>query len=625
MVLVSRRTSSVLLALLGLFLLGTVGVLSLVRAYFRVDDTAYILATELGTFPEIRANARPAALDIAPNANASAVDVPHERIPRIIHQTWKTETLPPHWAKTRAECAAMMPDYQYMLWSDKSSRELIAADYPWFLPVFDSYPYNIQRADAIRYFVLHKYGGVYMDLDIGCRRRLDSLLRFDAILPKTIPVGVSNDLMFATKGHPLTRQLIDNLARFNHNFLMPYATVMFSTGPMFVSAVYGMLTEGRTGVRPSTADQPSAGFEGVRILPKSLYGKNAKPGEAPDSFFEHMYGSSWHEGDAGFLIFLRIYGRYLMLVGVAVVAYGLRRYYLGALYSLLHHAMHAARPLWAYVPQSVREWVPQEPAQGPEWVRLTGQDELEDEAPPVPVPLFHSEPRLGTAPSAPPRVTTPIPRPPSTAGYTAEKEVAMADHSRRAALEDTALGSYSTRQEPTRLPAYYVDNASAYAMDDAPLSPELRGRDDGELTSRRSFSLSRLRPSWRTLSQSSLRALVPPPLRSSASRAECGGETLDNVSVDEPLTRTISSQSDEYRREFASLVSRSNGAPGESPPLNATSPPPTLLVSPDLNAGHYHSAVTRRQAVGDVTRAMTPAVQPLPTPAHTPGLGRVRE
>ena len=47
-----------------------------------------------------------------------------------------------------------------MLWTDASSREFIANEYPWFLDTFDGYTYPIQRADAIRYFVLHHYGGV---------------------------------------------------------------------------------------------------------------------------------------------------------------------------------------------------------------------------------------------------------------------------------------------------------------------------------------------------------------------------------------------------------------------------------------------------------------------------------
>ena len=45
------------------------------------------------------------------------------------------------------------------------SRELIATEYPWFLTTFDNYTQPIQRADAIRYFVLSHYGGIYIDLD----------------------------------------------------------------------------------------------------------------------------------------------------------------------------------------------------------------------------------------------------------------------------------------------------------------------------------------------------------------------------------------------------------------------------------------------------------------------------
>lgn len=42
---------------------------------------------------------------------------------------------------------------------------LTPSRYPWFLETFDGYPYPIQRADAIRYFVLHHFGGIYIDLD----------------------------------------------------------------------------------------------------------------------------------------------------------------------------------------------------------------------------------------------------------------------------------------------------------------------------------------------------------------------------------------------------------------------------------------------------------------------------
>ena len=205
-----------------------------------------------------------------------------------------------------------------MLWTDADSREFIAKEYPWFLDTFDAYTYPIQRADAIRYFILYHYGGVYLDLDVGCQRPLDRLLVHPVILPKTIPVGVSNDLMFAEKGHPFMAQTIHNLITFDHSWVLNYPTVMFSTGPMFLSAQFGLWTS----AHPPTPDSP--GGE-VRILPKPLYGKNAAPEEAPHTFFSHYYGSSWHADDAAFIGFLGKWGKGLMWVGFVVLAIGVTR------------------------------------------------------------------------------------------------------------------------------------------------------------------------------------------------------------------------------------------------------------------------------------------------------------
>ena len=80
---------------------------------------------------------------------------------------------------------------EYMLWTDESAHRFMEINYPSFLQMYDSYKYNIQRADSIRYFLLDHFGGIYMDLDIGCRRRMDSLIQGDweVILPLTKPVS----------------------------------------------------------------------------------------------------------------------------------------------------------------------------------------------------------------------------------------------------------------------------------------------------------------------------------------------------------------------------------------------------------------------------------------------------
>ena len=70
------------------------------------------------------------------------------------------------------------PEYQHILWTDKSARNLISTHYPWFLPTYDNYKHNINRADAVRYFILYHYGGIYADLDY------EPMINFYTYLPQ---------------------------------------------------------------------------------------------------------------------------------------------------------------------------------------------------------------------------------------------------------------------------------------------------------------------------------------------------------------------------------------------------------------------------------------------------------
>lgn len=237
-----------------------------------------------------------------------------EKIPRIIHQTWKSDVLPKKGRQSFRECREGMPDYEYMLWTDELALEFVKKHYSAQLHMYENYPHPIQRADAIRYFVLHHFGGIYMDLDIGCRRRMDPLLQGDweVVLPVTKPVGVSNDLIFSSKGNAFMDDTVHGLAAFNHFYIMHYPTVMFSTGPMFLSAQIGKYSA----AHPVTPTNP---VRQVRILPQSLYGKNVVQEKVPHAFFSHFYGSSWHSNDAGFVTWLGKWGKGLMYVGAVVL------------------------------------------------------------------------------------------------------------------------------------------------------------------------------------------------------------------------------------------------------------------------------------------------------------------
>jgi mannosyltransferase OCH1-like enzyme len=97
-------------------------------------------------------------------------------IPKILFQTWKSHTVIPdnfrYWSQT---WKTHNPDYEYILWDDADNRAFIADKFPWFLPTFDGYKKNIQRADAVRYFFLYYYGGIYADMDFECLKPVDTL------------------------------------------------------------------------------------------------------------------------------------------------------------------------------------------------------------------------------------------------------------------------------------------------------------------------------------------------------------------------------------------------------------------------------------------------------------------
>jgi mannosyltransferase OCH1-like enzyme len=100
----------------------------------------------------------------------------HGGIPKIIHQSWKDTNLPPRFEKWRKQWLKMHPDYTFMFWTDEDNRKLVMEHYPWLLTIYDAFPKPIMRADLARILYMHKFGGVYVDLDFEPLRPIDSLL-----------------------------------------------------------------------------------------------------------------------------------------------------------------------------------------------------------------------------------------------------------------------------------------------------------------------------------------------------------------------------------------------------------------------------------------------------------------
>ncbi|KAL1954765.1 hypothetical protein VTO42DRAFT_713 [Malbranchea cinnamomea] len=264
-----------------------------------------------------------------PSPNSSLIESRPALIPKIIHQTYKNESIPAIWKDAQQSCIDLHPDYEYKLWTDEKSLEFIAAEYPWFLETFQNYRYPIQRADAIRYFVLAHFGGTYIDLDDGCNRRLDPLLSYPAWLRRTAPTGISNDAMGSIPQHPFFLRVIDSLQAYNRNWLLPYITVMYSTGPLFLSVLWKeyMLT------KPQGRDR-------VRVLLQDAYNRYSW------SFFTHHPGSSWHGSDARLIFWMG--GHWLLLTVLGFLLAGVVGFLLWTVYRRL--TITITKYYYRYVP-----------------------------------------------------------------------------------------------------------------------------------------------------------------------------------------------------------------------------------------------------------------------------------
>ncbi len=97
--------------------------------------------------------------------------------PKIIFQTWKSKTVIPnnmyYWMNTWKK---YNKKFKYYIYDDNDNRNFIKNNFNWFLNTYDSYPKTINRVDAVRYFFLYKYGGIYADMDFECLKPFDNLL-----------------------------------------------------------------------------------------------------------------------------------------------------------------------------------------------------------------------------------------------------------------------------------------------------------------------------------------------------------------------------------------------------------------------------------------------------------------
>lgn len=238
-------------------------------------------------------------------------------IPRLIMQTWRTRDVPERWKQAQRSVWEAMPDWKYVLLTDADIEAFVRQEYPELWPLFESYEYGIQRADAVRPLWLKKNGGVYLDLDYVVHKPFDEKLfavdGSDTYLIKSGNFGgrhYTNSFMASEPGAPLWDAYIEELKANRGRGMTKHWRVLRSTGPLALDrAVKRTKAVARIHTIPAALVMPCSICE--------IYANQCR--RRKEAYASPIAGASWIGWDTRLLNMLYCNRRVVVGVGVAVI------------------------------------------------------------------------------------------------------------------------------------------------------------------------------------------------------------------------------------------------------------------------------------------------------------------
>lgn len=119
-----------------------------------------------------RVKAGRGVLDLGCSLRFRAIVAPKSiLIPRILHRIWLGPAPMPELFKDYAESwRRHNPDWELRLWTDEALPELTCPE------AYARARNPAERSDVVRYELLRRFGGVYVDTDVECKRSLEPLI-----------------------------------------------------------------------------------------------------------------------------------------------------------------------------------------------------------------------------------------------------------------------------------------------------------------------------------------------------------------------------------------------------------------------------------------------------------------
>lgn len=152
-----------------------------------------------------------------------------EKIPTTIHQIWLGSKVPERILKNAKSIKSANPGYEYKLWTDADA-EAFHFDNK---KIFNEVKNFGQKSDILRYAILKKYGGIYLDTDFIGIKSFDNLIHLDFF------TGVSYDkeptLFNGLIGCVPENELMKELNVFGEIYNSDGMDIIKTTGPWYMT------------------------------------------------------------------------------------------------------------------------------------------------------------------------------------------------------------------------------------------------------------------------------------------------------------------------------------------------------------------------------------------------------
>jgi mannosyltransferase OCH1-like enzyme len=189
-------------------------------------------------------------------------------IPHVFHQIWLgPDPFPRDYEGYQRSWTRRHPGWELRLWTEEN----LPADLE-RKEVYDRLRRPAERSDLLRFELLDRHGGVYLDADFECLRSIEALLEgVTFFCAYNDPGRVNNAIIGAIPGHPLLRRAIRELR--------PRTT-------------YGPVDKEGTG--PLFLNRLIAGADDVTVFGEELFYPRT-PAAVENAYAVHHAARSWKE------------------------------------------------------------------------------------------------------------------------------------------------------------------------------------------------------------------------------------------------------------------------------------------------------------------------------------------